>query len=72
MHSKMEKQGGGKKDPTVCMSAWTEEKTYNGRRPQRSGGGGEGGQKDRARKMRTKSEMTEPKTARRNIDLFHF
>lgn len=31
-----------------------------------------GGQKDRARKMRTKSEMTEPKTARRNIDLFHF
>lgn len=35
-------------------------------------GAGEGGQKDRARKMRTKSEMTEPKTARRNIDLFHF
>lgn len=33
----------------------------------------EGGrQKDKARKMRTKSEMTEPKTARRSIDLFHF
>lgn len=36
------------------------------------GGGGGHTQKDRARKMRTKSEMTEPKTARRNIDLFHF
>lgn len=65
MHSQMEKQGEETmKKGSDCMHVSMDRREDV--QLQETGGGR---QKDKARK---KSKMTAPKTARRNIDLFHF